>query len=310
MATAVERAAKIKAAWQRLPPNARGMLWMTLSSAAFAVHDASAKALGLHFSVYQITFMRFTTSLCLLLPVVWYLGWSKIGTKLPWVQGTRAALTVCAQMLAYYALAHMLLADVTAIAFTRALFVTVLAVLFLGEKVAWRRWAATIVGFCGMLIMVKPGGGQALGIGWPTLAAMTSSLLFATVGVAVRRYASSEHPLAWMFYYYVAGIAMSAPGAIVTWQAPSLNELEIAAMLSVIAMVAQAAFIMAFTVGEASAVGPLDYTRLVYATIFGWFVFTELPAATTWAGAAIIVAASYYVAQYEARRRGARPERK
>ena len=292
----------VRAAWQRLPPNARGMSYMLMSSAAFAVHDASAKVLGQHFSVHQITFMRFSTSLVLFLPIVWWMGWRTIGTKLPWVQGPRAALTVFAQMLAYYALAHMLLADMTAIAFTRPLFLTLLAVFILSERPGWRRWAGTIVGFCGMLLMVKPGAGQGvIGIGWPVLAAITSSLLFASVGIAVRRYAATEHPMAWMFYYMIAGVVISLPGTIATWQTPALADLEVALMLAIIAILAQIFFILAFTVGEASAVGPMDYTRLVWATMFGWFVFTELPAVTTWAGAAIIVAASYYVAQHEAR---------
>ena len=129
-----------------------------------------------------------------------------------------------------------------------------------------------------------------------------SSLIFATVGVAVRRYSGSEHPNAWMFYYMLAGVIMSAPGAWLTWETPTPHDLMIAVLLAAIAIIAQGAFILAFTVGEASAVGPVDYTRLVYATIFGWFIFHELPGAMTWAGAAIIVAASYYVAQHEARR--------
>jgi drug/metabolite transporter (DMT)-like permease len=296
--------ARLSEAWHRLPPNARGMLYMTVSSATFAVHDASAKLLGQHYSVYQITFMRFSTALVLFLPFVWWRGWRTIGTKLPWVQGTRAALTVFAQMLAYFALSHMLLAHVTAIAFTRPLFVTLLAVFILTEKPGWRRWAATLIGFGGVILIVNPGAHAGFaGLGWPTLSAILSSLLFATVGVAVRRYSGSEHPNAWMFYYMLAGVIMSAPGAWLTWQTPVPHDVAIAVLLSAIAIVAQAAFIMAFTVGEASAVGPVDYTRLVYATIFGWFIFQELPGATTWAGAAIIVAASYYVAQHEARGR-------
>jgi drug/metabolite transporter (DMT)-like permease len=291
-----------RAAWKHLPSNARGMIWMAGSSATFAVHDASAKLLGQHFSVYQITFMRFSISLVMLLPIVAIMGWGRIGTTRPWLQASRATFTVVAQMLAYYALSHLLLADVTAFAFTRPLFLTLLAIFLLSEKPGWRRWAATFVGFCGMLVMVQPSGGDGLaGVSWATLAAIASSFMFAAVGVTVRRYAASEHPMAWMFYYYVAGVILSIPGVALTWQTPSLFEIEVAVMLAAIALIAQACFILAFTVGEASAVGPVDYTRLVWATIFGWFVFAELPALTTWAGAAIIVGATYYVAQHEAR---------
>jgi drug/metabolite transporter (DMT)-like permease len=177
-------------------------------------------------------------------------------------------------------------------------------VFILTEKPGWRRWAATVVGFGGMLLMVNPGAQAGFaGLGWPTLAALMSSFLFATVGVAVRRYSGSEHPNAWMFYYMVAGVIMSSPGAWLTWQTPGLDDILIAVLLAAIAIIAQACFILAFTVGEASAVGPVDYTRLVYATIFGWFIFHELPQAMTWVGAAIIVAASYYVARHEARSR-------
>jgi drug/metabolite transporter (DMT)-like permease len=273
---------------------------MLLSAAAFAVHDASAKQLGQNFSVYQITFMRFTLALAMFLPVIAVMGWRTIATTRPWVQGSRAAVTVLAQILAYFALSNMLLADVTAINYTRPLFLTVLAVILLAEKASWRRWAATIVGFGGMLLMVQPGAGGGF-IGWAPLAAITSSLLFASLGVVVRRYAESEHPNAWMFYYMVAGIVLSAPGTYLTWQSPTWFELQVALLLAAIAIFAQAFFILAFTVGEASAVGPMDYTRLVWATMFGWFLFSESPALTTWIGVAIIVAASYYVASHEAR---------
>ncbi len=296
------RADALRVAWGRLPGNAQGMVWMTFSSAAFAIHDATAKALGLHYSVFEITFLRFSTSVLLMIPILWWVGFEKLKTKHPVVHGVRATLTICAQMLTYYALAHMLLADVTGIAFTRPLWVTLLAILLLGERVNWLRWCALAIGFAGMIVMVRPGQG---GFSPATLSAIMSSFLFAAVGVVVRRYSASESPAAWMFYYMVAGVVISLPGTIVTWEVPSWTDLGLALLIATIAITAQACFIMAFMAGEASVVGPVDYTRLVYATVIGLFVFREAPEATTWIGALVIIAATMTVARHEARARKA-----
>lgn len=294
------RGEAIKAAWGRLPGNAQGMIWMTLSSAAFSIHDATAKALGLHYSVFEITFLRFATSIVLMIPILWWVGFDKLKTRHPVMHGVRASLTILAQMAAYYALAHMLLADVTGIAFTRPLWVTLLAVLLLGEKVNLLRWGALAVGFAGMVIMVRPGTAEFTPA---TLSAILSSMGFAAVGVVVRRYSASESTVAWMFYYMLAGVILSLPGTIVTWQVPTWIDLALALLVAVIAITAQACFILAFTVGEASVVGPVDYTRLVYATLIGMFVFSEFPEVTTWVGAGIIIAATTVVARHEARAR-------
>ncbi len=293
----------IRAAWGRLPGNAQGMVWMTFSSAAFSIHDATAKALGLHYSVFEVTFLRFSTSIVLMIPILWWVGFDKLKTRHPVVHGVRASLTIFAQMAAYYALAHMLLADVTGIAFTRPLWVTLLAVLLLGERVNWLRWGALALGFAGMLIMVRPGHG---GFSPATMSAILSSFLFASVGVVVRRYAASESTVAWMFYYILAGVLLSLPGTIVTWEMPTGIDLALALMVAVIAISAQYCFIMAFTVGEASVVGPVDYTRLIYATIIGLLVFSEFPEATTWIGAVVIIASTTIVARHEARARRAK----
>ncbi len=298
------RSDAVRAAWRRLPGNAQGMIWMTMSSAAFSIHDATAKALGLHYSVFEVTFLRFSTSIVLMIPILWWVGFDKLKTKHPVVHGVRASLTIFAQMATYYALAHMLLADVTGIAFTRPLWVTLLAVLLLGERVNWLRWVALAVGFAGMLIMVRPGHG---GFSPATFSAILSSMGFAAVGVVVRRYSASESTVAWMFYYMLAGVIISLPGTVITWEVPSGTDLALALLVAVIAITAQYCFILAFTVGEASVVGPVDYTRLVYATLIGLFVFREFPEATTGIGALVIIAATATVARQEARAR--RPAR-
>ena len=126
---------------------------------------------------------------------------------------------------------------------------------------------------------------------------------FAAVGVAVRRYSATESTVAWMFYYMLAGVIISLPGTIVTWEMPSWIDLALALMVAMIAIAAQYCFILAFTVGEASVVGPVDYTRLVYATLIGMFLFHEFPGLSTWIGAVVIIAGTTTVARHEARAR-------
>jgi len=290
-----------RAAWRRLPGNARGMIWMTLAAASFAVHDACAKSLGQTFGVQQIVFMRYVTSLVLVSLVLWWwMGFGKLATAHPYMHAVRAIFTVVAQMFAYYALKHLPLADVTGIAFTRPLFVIVFAVVLLRETAGWRRWAAACVGFAGMALMVRP---SAAGIDPAAGAAILSSLTFAATAIMVRRWSASESAVTWIFYYLLAGAIMGIPGAALDWVPPAPEHLWIVLLISVVATVAQLFTILAFTAGEASAVSPMDFTRLVYAAAIGFFIFAEVPAATTWIGAATIVAAAWYVARHEARRR-------
>ena len=168
-----------------MSPNTIGAIWMGLSAGLFACADGTAKALsqnGIH--VFEIAFMRYVLYLVFLAPYVFLLKRHLLKTQHPYAHLTRALMVSAAQILGYYALSRMFVADVTAINFARPLCITILAVLMLRERVAWRRWAATVIGFGGVIVMVRPGEA---GIEPAALAALGTMLLFSGQSVIIAR---------------------------------------------------------------------------------------------------------------------------
>jgi drug/metabolite transporter (DMT)-like permease len=197
----------------------------------------------------------------------------------------------------------MYVADVTAIGFTRPLFVTFLAVWFLSETVGWRRWVATGVGFVGVFIMVGP---TAADVNYAAAgAALLGTLMFGVAMVMVRRFAPTEPPIRFVFYYHLGGVVLSLGPAIYFWQTPSWIEFGFIVAIAATSTVAMTFGIRAYSVAEVSIVGPVEYVRLLFAATLGYVVFAETPGLNTWIGAAVIIAATFYIARYEAVKRAA-----
>lgn len=300
---AADRAA---AAWSRLTPNARGALLVLLGSGAFALNDAVVKTLGFTFHATQMGFFRYFFGFLILMPLFARHGLASLATQRPWLHVGRAVIAGIGQVGAYYAVIELLLADATAIAFSRVLFLTVLAVIFLGEAVGWRRWTATSVGFLGVVVMVRPGQH---GIDPVALFAVVAAFLFAVGLVLVRIMASTEPAHRILFYYHVGGALLLLAPAVWYWRTPMPLEWGMLFLVSVLTTFGMVCFIRGFMVGDASVLGPMEYVRLVYAAAIGYFMFTEVPDVWTCVGAAIIVGSTVYIARreaMEARARGVR----
>jgi len=286
--------ARAQAAWLRLRPNTRGAIWLFLCGALFACADGLAKLFTRQgFDVFEIAFVRYLLGLVFVVPVVAAAGWPSLATRRPALHATRATMVAISQVLAYYALAHMYVADVTAINFVRPLFIALLAVVFLGEQVDARRWIATAIGFGGVVVMARPGGG----IGSAALAAVASTALLGAAMVSVARYADTETPLRFVFYYHAGGALVFLAPVYFVWRAPSAAQWALFLALALFSVLAQTCAVRAYAVGEASVVGPVDYLRLIFAALIGYALFGEVPGAATWIGAAIIVASALYVAR-------------
>jgi len=180
----------------------------------------------------------------------------------------------------------------------------VFAVIILREAVSAGRWAATIVGFIGILIIVRPGSDAMDPV---ALIAVASALAFAIANVLIRKMSDTEPPNRIVFYYHVGGVVLFAAPAAWVWRMPVGFEWVLLLSIGVLTTLAMVCFIRAFSVGEANAVGPLEYVRLIYAALFGYFLFAEVPSFWTVVGAAVIVASSLYIAREEAQKSGRRP---
>jgi drug/metabolite transporter (DMT)-like permease len=145
--------ARLRARWAGLSGNSRGALWMIASGLGFTAMAVGIKLLGDRLDNFQIAFFP-------ILPFLPQVGLAGLRTRHLHIHGVRGVFGLMAMYCSYYAIAHIPLADYTALSFTKPLFATVLAVLILQEIVRWRRWTATLVGFLGVLVMVRPGAGS------------------------------------------------------------------------------------------------------------------------------------------------------
>jgi drug/metabolite transporter (DMT)-like permease len=291
---------KLVAAWLRLPGNLRGVVWITTGSLAFALNDTVIKLLGTKYDPFQLAFARYIVGLVVLAPLFISMGVAGLKTERLGVHMTRLVIASIAQVGVVYSVIHLYLADATAIAFSRPLFTTVAAVFLLSEAVSRKRWTATAIGFLGVLIMVRPGHD---GFDPVAVIAVFSALTFAVANVLIRVMSSTEPPNRILFYYHAGGAVVFLVPAILVWQTPVGIEWLLLTLIGVLTTLGMIGFVRGFAAGEANAVGPMEYIRLIYAVILGYLIFAEVPSLWTWAGAIIIIACTFYIARDEARAR-------
>ena len=284
--------------WGGLPANARAAAWILLGAAGFTVMASLVKVLGENLDSFQILFFRTVVGLVILTPLALRAGLaSVVYTRVPLLHGARACAGFAAMLCGFYALTQLPLATVTAVTFTKPLFVVVLAWLFLAESVGWRRWAATAVGFVGVLVMLRPGQGA---FDLAMLVAIGQALAIAIAVLLVKTFPVEERHLTILFHFALLSTLLSLGPAIAVWQDPTWREVGLAIAMGALGVASQAAVIHGYRMGEASALAPFDYARLIFATVIGFVVFMEVPDVWSILGAAIIVVSTVYIGHREA----------
>lgn len=291
---------KIAAMTVDLPLNTIGALWVLLAAFGFSIMVALIKFVGQDLSVFQILFVRQAIMLVIVAPTIGRGLPGSLATKRPGLQLARVLFAATAMLCGFTAIIELPLADATAISFSRTFFITIFAIWFLTETVGLHRWGATIVGFLGVLLMLRPG---ADGIVNPyALLAIIGAAGAGMVMIVVRILTRTDPPVTILTYQaFGVGLIMFVP-ALLTWQAPNLQQWLLLILVGIVSWAAQLANIKGYKAGEATAIASLDYTRLLYATIFGALIFNEWPSAETLIGAGIIIAASIYTVRREAKR--------
>ena len=291
--------AKLIVFWTRLPGNFRGILWLSLGAFLFSVVDVFVKSLGGRFHPIEISFFRYSCGLIFLMPVFFCMGIANLKTERLPLHLLRMGLAFVAQLGIFITVIHLPLADATAFMFSKPLFTTVVAVFMLREVVSGRRWGATVVGFIGVLVLVRPG---AEAINPIALVAVASAMTFAVANVLIRKMSVTEPTGRILFYYHIGGVILFGGPAAYVWTMPIGLEWLLLISIGGLTTIGIFCFMRAFTVGEANAVGPAENLRLIYATVFGFVLFSEIPSVWTVVGAAIIVASTVYIARVEAQR--------
>jgi drug/metabolite transporter (DMT)-like permease len=251
------------------------------------------KFLGADYSAGLQAFYRQAAGLAILLPWMLRRPSAAFATSRPGILLFRAGAGTIGLMLQFYAFQKMPLADANALSFTRTLWLVPVAAFMLHEKVGPRRLAAALVGFAGVLIMIHPNGKG--GFGLPQMAMLAASFLFAFT-VAGMKALTRDHPASTLLYWSVTlGVLFSLPLAILSWRWPTPRDFMLLCLMGVIATVNQACYIKGMQLGDAAAMAPMDYTRLIFAAIAGYLLFHELPGVLTLVGALVVVASTLYI---------------
>jgi drug/metabolite transporter (DMT)-like permease len=195
------------------------------------------------------------------------------------------------------------LADCVALGFAGPLFMTLLSIPLLGERVGPRRWAALAAGFGGVLMMLQPSGAS---FSWPMLLPLAAAFTYALGVIASRQLSRTESTTSILFYYSLGVLLVT--GAVMPWQwvTPSWADLGIFALAGVVGSLGQLCLTQAYRYGEVSALAPLEYTALVWAVALGYVVWGELPGWPVLAGTALVITSSLYISHREARARAPR----
>ena len=298
--------AKTPAAPARQPVNnRRAALWLLASATMFTFTGVLVKTLGQNLHPFEISFFRGLVALAVILPIFARTGgiWAGMKTQIPVLQMTRGVVGSVAMFLGFYAIVALPLAEAQAISFSRNLFLVPLAAFILSEAVGPRRAIAACVGFVGVLIMLRPnmGGGEAgmlLSLG--AAAALGHAFLVALATVLVNIASRYDGSVTLMFYTNTVSVTLIAIPTFFVWQTPNMQEFLMLVAMGILATASHNCFIRAFAMGEASVIAPVDYSRLIFAALAGFVVFSTVPDIYTIVGALIIVASSFYILRREA----------
>lgn len=276
-----------------LSNNTRGALWMLASAVTFTAMTTLIKFLGSDYPASLQTFYRQAAGLLILLPWILRNPVMAFATTRPWILIFRSAAGTVGMILSFYAFQTMPLADANALSFTRTLWLVPLAAFMLREKVGVHRIVAAVAGFAGVMLMIHPDASGGLGL--PQIAMLSASALFALTVTGMKSLTRDHAPSTLLYWSATLGVVLAIPGALLTWRWPTPTDLALLGGMGVIATLNQACYIKGMQLGDAAAMAPIDYTRLVFSAIVGFLMFHETPGLMTLAGAAVVVASTLYI---------------
>lgn len=277
----------------RLTPTQRGIFFLLIALFFFSAMDAVAKGLVAHYPVVQVVWARnLFQTIAVSLLILPFGGLSQLKTKHPLNHLLRAIFQIATISLFFASLVYLSLTEAAALADTSPIFITLGAVLFLGEKLTRARIFALILAMIGTLIILRPGMGVFTPAG---LLALGCAMAYAGNVLMTRKI--GQHETAWtsLFYGALFGTLITSILLPMVWQPILAADIVRFLTLGALGSVAQWAVIRAFSISEAGAIAPFGYLGILFATFWSWSLFGTLPDVATVLGALVIIAAGLYV---------------
>ena len=285
--------------------NARGAVWMFAGVLCFSVAAVIIKTVGQDLPTPMIVFFRCLFGLMVVVPLFLREGPDVLHIQKPWWHAARVMFALVGMSAGFYAVTQLELATAVSLGYTRPLFMIILAILFLGEVIRWRRGLATAIGFGGVLIVANPAA-EAFTLAHG--AALIGALSVACALAMVKQITKYDSTVSIMITFSVGSALVSAIPALMFWQWPSGEQWLLMAGLGIAASLGQFCWIRAFAMAEATVINPIDYFQLLLAAGFGFLLFNETPGWRTVIGAIVIVGSTLYIILREAQVKKGPPE--
>lgn len=293
-------------------PALTGILFAIGGTLIFSINDVSIKFLSDGYALHQVILIRAFVAMAFILAVIAWSdrGWSQLGTARPATHLLRVVIVMLSNVTYFTGLAVLDLADAVAVAYVSPIIITLLSILFLGEKVGPRRWAAVIVGMLGVIVMLRPGAGV---IQPAALLVLISAVLYATGNLLARQMGGTESAMTLSFYVQAGFIAVSlsmglwvGDGHLATedglwaflfrpWIWPPLEDWPVFLATGLSVGIGGMMVTQAYRTTEAGLIAPFEYVGMPLAILWGLFVFGTFPDAISWVGIALICGSGLYV---------------
>ena len=283
--------------YKNIPAPLQGALLVVLATFGFSVMNLLVRIAAEELPLFEVTFFRNFFAFVFMLPWMHKIGFKELKTKHLKLHFLRSAVGISAMIVWFASVSWLPMAQAVALNFTVPLFATIGAALILKEDVKLRRWGATIMGFVGVLIIVRPGYGDFSPLlVLPVLAA----LLMAGSVMIVKTLTKTDSSSVTVFYTTIFMTLLSLLPAIFVWEWPSTNVWYAVIGLGVIGALSNLLITKALSIADASAVMPFDYARLPFMALMAFLAFGEIPDIWTWIGGGVIAISAIYIAQREA----------
>ena len=288
--------------WGQFSKNFRGMLLMGVSAAVLSISHTLVRGLSAEIHPMQIGLFRTVIPLFLLIPMLIHQGkqngelWWR--SSQPGLQLVRGVFGGLAMMTWFYALSRIPVGDATALSFTVVIFTTVGAALIFREQVGVHRWSAVAIGIIGTMVILRPGI-ETISLG--AIVAIISSFFWAAALLSVKVLSRSDSPTTIVFYSSLTFTAITAGPAVYYWSWPTWEQLVLLCLVGLLAFTAQMCVTTAIREAETTAVMPIDFTRLIWASALGYLWFGEFPDTWTWVGGFVVFISTVYITYRESR---------
>lgn len=298
--------ARVGVWFAHLPGAVRSGIWMSISAITYVLSITIGRYLAPDIPVFEIAFLRNGFAIVFMMPWLMKVGIGAMRTRQLGRHIVRGAMSSTNVTLLFAAVALIPVADMAAINFLQPVIAAAVAGLILGEVIGAKRWLAILLGFAGALIVIRPGFGDLnLGIAF----ALGSAIAGALVSIMIKSLVRTDPPdtiAAWLF---VTQTLILLIPTLVVWVTPSLEQWGLFALIGFMSVILQRTYNRGLQAADISIAMPFNFTRLVWAALLGWIVFSEFPDAWTWVGGTVIFVASVWLTRLGRRPSGAAAEK-